>query len=323
MSRDDLLTLLAELGIDDQVDDPEEASVLDALDVLAQASESPPPSSLLPQLLGAATGARPAGLPTIGAEPAGPLESFRSQIDVLTELFEHLDDDQWALPAHPYQWTLHELLGHLIGVEEYTGAVFGLWQQPQVSGSGDDHLARTDTHVAARAGRSPAESLAEWRALVDAVIDHVAQGGSDRLADEVTYEGWPFHVDSVLVARTFELWTHADDIRRAIGDALDVPAAPVLRAMSSVSVGSLPAAVLVVNPEQAGRAFKVVLTGPGGGTWQFGDPGAAPEATLVADVVDYCRVVARRIDPADLDADIVGDRQLVLDLLESCRLLAA
>jgi len=244
-------------------------------------------------------------------------------VTVLADLCAALTAEEWRLRAAPYEWTVHELVGHLVGVERYTGAALGLWEFVAEPGTEGDHLRRTDAVVAEQRLRPPSETLAEWVRLASTIADHVEAGGADRLADELTYEGWPFHVDSMLVARTFELWTHADDIRRATGRAVDVPPAEVLRAMASVSVGSLEVAVLVVNPDQAGRAFKVVLTGPGGGTWTVGEADAEPDATLVADVVDYCRVVARRIEPDQLAGDRFGDPALLRDLLEASRLLAA
>src|SRR5690606_32178074 len=156
----------------------------------------------------------------------------------------------------PYDWTVHELVAHLVGVERYTGAALGLWSFVAEPGTEGDHLRRTDAAVAEQRLRPPADTLAEWVRLATAVADHVEAGGAARRADELSYEGWPFRVDCMLVARTFELWTHADDIRRATGQPMDAPPPEVLRAMASVSVGSLEVAVLVVNPEQAGRAFK-------------------------------------------------------------------
>ena len=55
----------------------------------------------------------------------------------------------------------------------------------------------------------------------------------------------------------------------------------------------------------------LVLTGPGGGTWDvaLGDRvGAAevPEVGIVADGVGFCRLVANRIGPDELGAHVTG-----------------
>jgi hypothetical protein len=53
------------------------------------------------------------------------------------------------------------------------------------------------------------------------------------------------------------------------------------------------------------------------------EPGLAePDVVLVADVIDYCRVAARRLDPEALPASIEGDASLALKLLRASQFLA-
>jgi hypothetical protein len=51
-------------------------------------------------------------------------------------------------------------------------------------------------------------------------------------------------------------------------------------------------------------------------------PGTTPDVTVVADAVDWCRLVGDRIAPFDLDVEIHGDRTLADDLLASANALA-
>ena len=112
----------------------------------------------------------------------------------------------------------------------------------------------------------------------------------------------------------FEIWTHDEDIRRATGRPPAPPDPARLRRMSRIAVPSLPFGMAMSGLEGGGRTVRVVLTGAGGGTWdQALDLGAGPghaEATVVVDVVDYCRLAARRVTPAQLDAVIEGDHEL-------------
>jgi hypothetical protein len=140
----------------------------------------------------------------------------------------------------------------------------------------------------------------------------------------VPLHAWPFDASTALVVRAFEIWTHADDIRRATGRPLDTPPPEELRTMSSTSVTGLPA-LLAVTGGPPMEPTRVVLTGPGGGTFDLGGAprrkGAASHL-LVADVVDYCRMVARRVEPAGLGADRAGDQVLLHALLVAASAIA-
>jgi len=66
---------------------------------------------------------------------------------------------------------------------------------------------------------------------------------------------------------------------------------------------------------------RIVLTGPGGGSFDIGEPGE-PTVVLASDVLDYCRVAARRIEPDALDMTVEGDGTVVPALLEAARAFA-
>jgi hypothetical protein len=57
----------------------------------------------------------------------------------------------------------------------------------------------------------------------------------------------------------------------------------------------------------------LVLTGPGGGTWDVAigqgagqDPGQE-SVVIVTDAVGFCRLAANRVTPAELDVSVTGD----------------
>jgi hypothetical protein len=118
---------------------------------------------------------------------------------------------------------------------------------------------------------------------------------------------------SLLVARAFELWTHDNDIRAATGLALTRPDPPTLTLMTQLAVRLLPYGVRQVDPEPAPVDLHLVLTGSGGGTWNVAlydrfDHGLSevPDVGIVADAVTFCRLVASRIHPDDLDPHLTG-----------------
>ncbi|MDH3682406.1 MAG: hypothetical protein OEV40_20935 [Acidimicrobiia bacterium] len=75
-------------------------------------------------------------------------------------------------------------------------------------------------------------------------------------------------------------------------------------------------------PTHRGKSLRVTLTGPGGGSWVLGlgrspvDELAQADATLVADVINFCRLTADRVrPPQSLAALRLGDDELLGDLL--------
>jgi hypothetical protein len=69
----------------------------------------------------------------------------------------------------------------------------------------------------------------------------------------------------------------------------------------------------------------LVLTGPGGGTWDIaiGETPADPVPIgIVTDAVGFCRLVANRVTPADLDLHVTGDPGRVAGVLAAASALA-
>jgi hypothetical protein len=88
---------------------------------------------------------------------------------------------------------------------------------------------------------------------------------------------------------------------------------------------SLFPATLVTAPHQAARSARFVLTGPGGGVWSLGAPveGTGADVQVVVDIMDWCRLVAGRVAPVELAAEVAGDTGLARDLFTAAQLLAA
>ena len=296
--------------LDELALDAAEQAVLAAL---AEPGAASPPAALRDRVL-----QHVARSPRPTAAPIAPSELYASRVAALAHLLGGLEAPDWSRRAAPYAWSVHELVAHLLVMERYTGSFFGLGPPPP--GDESDHLALGADVIAAEAGEPPTDTAARWSAAAQAVADHVT---SDRFAPDASapLHGWPFTGSSALVARAFELWTHAEDIGRATGRPVVAAAPSELRTMSSFSVTTLPFLLPMAAPDVEMRPTRVVLTGPGGGTFDIGGDGERA-ALLAADVIDYCRVVARRIEPPDLRGTIEGERALVNALLEASRVLA-
>lgn len=309
--------------IDDLAGEPGGAEVLAAL---AETVAVTPPPALRQRLV-----AEIARRPRVAVEPALAPDLYRSRGAVLHRLLGELADDDWSAVVAPYGWTVHRLVAHLVMIEEYTARQLGLTGDaplPPGEASTADHLGLGAEQADELMATPPAGTVARWWAAASLIAAHVGSAGFDPSAP-VPLHQWPFDAVTALVARSFELWTHGDDIRRATGRPLEEVPAAELRTMSSTSVQGLPLLLALQPPPADGGAeapvvltpTRVVLTGPGGGTFELGGPG--PQANLlVADVVDYCRVVSRRLAPESLAGTREGDERLLASLLVASQAIA-
>lgn len=261
---------------------------------------------------------RAAAAPRAAVAAVAPVELYRSRAVALAELLRDLGAEEWQLTAAPYEWSIHGLVAHLLQIERHTARQFGL------DGSLDErpqpHLAVGSDEIARELADEPTHTRDRWWHAVQRLEEHLRSDGYDPAAPAPLH-GWPFTCDSALVARAFELWTHGDDVRRATGRPLDVPSPGELRTMSTLSVSSLPLVVPTIAPDASVGPTRFVLTGDGGGTFDIGGEGER-ELLVVVDVVDYCRLAARRIAPADLAATVEGDVALLPPLWEAARAFA-
>jgi uncharacterized protein (TIGR03083 family) len=218
---------------------------------------------------------------------------------------------------------VQELVGHLTGVEHDTHRA--LAGDPAVADA--EHVESTQGSAVRQAGRSPAQTLDEWRRAADHTLELVGAPNGDQTADScadrIAVHGIRLPLDDLLVVRAFELWVHDNDIRRAVGRPPSVPDPPVLRLMSDLAARMLPyaAARMGLPPVDV----HLVLTGAGGGTWDvtIGQEAADRESlAIVTDAVGFCRLAANRVTPAELGPHITGDEGRAVSVLAAATTLA-
>ena len=277
------------------------------------------PAGLRDRVVAAALRARAAGRPDPVPEQITPDEAFARAADAFHGLLRELPDADWARPALR-DLDVQGLVGHLTGVEEDVQR--SLAGDPAVAGA--DHVASTQAAAVRQAGRRPAETRAEWRLAADRTIE-LAEAGD--LGAEVAVHGLRIPVGLLLVVRAFELWVHDNDIRQAVALPPSVPDPATLSLMTEVAARLLPHAVARTGADEP-MSLHLVLTGPGGGTWDVpigtSGTGAADPAdvVIVSDAVDFCRLVANRVTPAALELDITGDAGLAAAVLAAAPVLA-
>jgi len=191
------------------------------------------PSSLFERVRTAALAARPAGRPftaeaMIISPTAQAVDVFRRQVAALDASLDHVPPASWDAMTDA-GWTVRDLIAHLVTVEEYLGSVLGLWEYDIPEGTESDHRAMTEPAIARRRGTAATVVISEWRARVRQLLDAVGDGAT--LPARVSFHGLPMAPRNVFVTRAFEIWTHHDDIRRAVGLPLTEPASADVRLM--------------------------------------------------------------------------------------------
>lgn len=221
------------------------------------------------------------------------------------------------------------LVVHLAAMESMIATGLGESVLPSAPSADDidssDVGTRTEAFVAAFAGRPLDDARAVWQASVDAIARWAGRAEPN---GAVPWLGIEVSRDTLLTSRAFEMWTHADDIRRAIGRRLEPPPADELHLMADFSMHTLDAGLAFVGREHPGRTARVVLTGAGGGSWLVplaldGTIAAGdPDVEVRADVVAWCRRVSERLEPAELEIDIEGDPALAADIVAAASAFA-
>ena len=276
------------------------------------------PEGLRDRVLAASWRARPAGRPVPDVPEISPLEAFSRAADALYGLLCALDDEDWRRTVLRGLDVQH-LIGHLTGVEEDMRRC--LSGDPAVAEA--DHVASTQPCAARQAGQPPASTRAEWRGAADRGLA-LAREHRD-LHAEVALHGMRLPLGALLIVRAFELWTHDNDIRRATGLPPAVPDASTLRLMTGLAARLLPYGAARAGLREPTR-LHLVLTGPGGGTWDVvigdADQQAPAPVGIVTGAVGFCQLVANRAAPGELDLHITGDAGRVAGILAAASALA-
>jgi uncharacterized protein (TIGR03083 family) len=275
-----------------------------------------PPAGLRERVLETSRQARPAGRACPEITEISPAEAFSRAADAFYGLLCALDSDAWCRPVLR-DLDVQGLVGHLVGVEEDVQRCLAGDQEVAAA----DHVESTQPSAVRQAGRDPAATRAEWREAADATLALVQPR---ELGSCLAMHGMRLPLSALLVVRAFELWTHEDDIRRAAGLPLSVPDDSTLHLMTDLAATMLPYAAARTGLAGATR-LRLVLTGPGGGTWDVavGDDQPDPvRVRIVTDAVGFCRLVANRTAPADLDVHVTGDPGRAAGMLAAASALA-
>ncbi|MEP7047389.1 MAG: maleylpyruvate isomerase family mycothiol-dependent enzyme [Ilumatobacteraceae bacterium] len=297
------------------------------LGLLAEATAAAPPAALGPAVVVAATATRPSGRAIDalgGGKRAAAKVAFLQTIDEFKAL---LADAPGSAIVEPYGWSVTQLVAHLLEIDLYFGRQLGLWAHDIDDSLEDDHLAMTEAAVRGSVRADFDSMVAKWLEVSAAVCAHVESLGPDQLAEPIKFHMLDTRVSTMLVVRVFEVWTHLEDLSRTLRRDPPPLDAERLHLMTTTAVRAIPFGMLLGNVDGGDRTARLVLTGLGGGVWHqplyVGSNAGEPAVTIVADALEFCRLAAQRILPADLDAEIEGPTDLAIDVLRGASVFAA
>lgn len=291
---------------------------------LAEADTQTPAPGMRDRTLAAALSVRGPGMVVRPADHISGLEAFRRLASRLASLLAELDRVEWTRPT-VRGLDVQGLVGHLIGVEHaFAAALHG-----DTSAADADHVETTRASARRQAGRPTGQTREEW---VSAVERTVARAGDEReRARPMRLHGLGLPLDAYLVARSFELWTHDEDIRRSTGRVLVDPDPETLTRMTDLAMALLPAGLSRTGEIVPEATARLVLTGPGGGSWDVplraqhvarARPGRRRDAHIVLDAAAFCRVVANRTDLAGSAAVVSAGAPVARTLFAAAATLA-
>jgi uncharacterized protein (TIGR03083 family) len=304
-------------AFEDDVDPVQLNSLRHVASALADITATLPPADLRERVLAVARTRRTPGFPLADPAPANPVDAFVRTVEELHDLLVDLRDDEWTTPNLAIYGQTRDLIAHLVGVEENLLGLLGEGVAPDPDIS-RDHVMATSAVVLALRGTPTSVLVDRW---IHAARRLAALASSSPPDTPVAVNDIPTTVRGMLVLRTFEVWTHHEDVCRATGRPRPLLDGSRLRLMSSDLMDVLPAALTVTGVAQPGRTVRIVLTGLGGGTFvrpmTMDGAVGTPDVVITSDVVDFCRLAAQRIAPDDLDATIEGDAMLAQFVLQA------
>ena len=260
------------------------------------------------------------------------VEAFAQTTQAVLELARACSDVDLAQPTECPGWTVHDQIAHVTGVE----ALLAGRKDPRVEMPHYEHIRndlgkKVEYAVEVRRGSTGAELVSE---LEHVLAERLATLQDPALTSASIIAG-PFGPDraaTVMLLRTFDVWTHEQDIRTALerpGD-LDSPAAalcvssvtdqlPKLIAKGAGLEPGHPVVIEVTGPVSARLTVQVELDEQGRPRGQAvsGWPLDVPATTVSLSTEAFMRRSAGRRSVSDTAYRVIGEEEIARRVLEA------
>ena len=203
-------------------------------------------------------------------DPAAPqslpdlVDAFEQTARAVIDLGRGCGEDDLARPTDCPGWTVHDQLAHVVGVEAWLeGHKDPRVQLPQYDHIRSDLGKRIEYAVEVRRGHTGAEVIAE---LEDVLAQRLSTLRDPALTAASIIPG-PFGPDQaamVVAMRTFDVWTHEQDIRASLGRPGNLGSAAAT-VFISLAVTQLPKLIAKGAALESGHEVVVDVIGSGAG----------------------------------------------------------
>ena len=248
---------------------------------------------------------------------ARAIEALDDSLQSTVEMCEQLDPRQWRLGTACPGWSVHDQVSHLAGTESsLVGRPRPAHQVPPLDHVVTDVDREIEIDVDVRRGRASTDVLDELR---EVAAQHIAQLRAQPPDPDTRLPflgGKHLRALTVLTIRVLDVWTHGEDIRRAVGyeaddhsPAAEIATTQLLRGFAGVvqAAGAAEGSVVQLEITEPFAFTEVVAIDA--------EPTGAPTATLRMDVSTFNALSAGRIPPANADVEILGDQPLARAIL--------
>ncbi|MBF9068264.1 maleylpyruvate isomerase family mycothiol-dependent enzyme [Streptacidiphilus fuscans] len=259
-------------------------------------------------------------------------DAWTQSIEAISELVTPLSEGEWNRPTECPGWSVRDVVSHVIGMElELLGDPRPIHTLPRDLRHVVDEFTRyCEVPVDKRRCHTAPEMTAE---LEYTIIrrSRALRGTRYEPTDEVRWPMGPYSREipyhQLLRTRVFDVWTHEQDIRRALrapGD-LDSAAAGITRdylvellPRAVAKLAGAPAGSTVVFDVHGAQEFmtSVHVDESGRGSVDAMVP-LAPAARFSMDWETYARLACGRISPSTADVKSEGDEVLAHRILDN------
>ena len=189
------------------------------------------------------------------------VKAFANTTQSVVDLARACSPHDLAQPTECPGWTVHDQISHVVGVEAWLGG----HRDPRVEVPPYEHIRndlgkKVEYAVEVRRSRTGTELVTE----LERVLAQRLQTLSDPMLTDSSIVAGPFGPEqaaTVLLMRVFDIWTHEQDIRSALGRPGNLDSAAAGVCVGSVMV-QLPRLIAKHAAIEPGQVVVIDVTGP-------------------------------------------------------------